>query len=301
MSNMPRISFLGANRTAQYRLRQAFGRLDAVNQQVSTGRAYNRPSENISASSRAAAVQGQVDQMGSFERSIDDARSHLAVSDTKMSQAVALYQRAGELATQAANSTYGPEALTAIKAEIVQIRDELQSIGNTTYLGQPVFGGLGSANPVTFNSGTSTWNFGGVPTDRLTRTVGPADNVDISITAGEIFSNSTDNIFATLDQLTTDLSSGNTAGIQTAIGKISTLRTALTSGQAKLGAAANRVEEAANRNSAMKITFTAELSKLQEVDLADAITDQGRLSIAYQSALGVTARAQEKTLLDWLR
>jgi flagellin-like hook-associated protein FlgL len=51
----------------------------------------------------------------------------------------------------------------------------------------------------------------------------------------------------------------------------------------------------------MKITFTAELSKLQEVDLADAITDQSRLSIAYQSALGVTAKAQEKTLLDWLR
>jgi flagellar hook-associated protein 3 FlgL len=301
MSTMPRITFLGANRTAQLRLRQAYRRLDQANQQAATGRAYSRPSENTSASGRAATVQAQMDQMTSYDRSIQDSLSHLAVADTKMSQAVSLYQRVTELATQGASSTNSPDARAAIGQEIDQIRGELQAIGNTTYLGQPIFGGLGSGDPVNFNSGTSTWTFSGAPSERLTRNIGPSESVDISVTAGEIFSNGTDNIFAVLDSLSTALNSNDTAGIQAAIPKITTFRSVISAGQARIGAVTNRVEQASSRNASMIITFTDELSKLQEVDLADAITNQSRLNIAYQSALGVTAKAQEKTLLDWLR
>jgi flagellar hook-associated protein 3 FlgL len=301
MSTVPRISFLGANRTAQLRLRQAYARLDTANQQVATGRAYTRPSANAPAASRAAVVQNQLDQLDGFDRAIDDSRARLSVADTKISQAVDLYQRIGQLATQAANSINGPESLKAIREEIVQMRDELQAIGNSDYLGAPMFGGLGSASPVTYNSGTSTWNFAGAPTEKVQRTIGTSETVDISITAGELFSNGTDNIFAVLDQLSTDLLAGNTPGIQTAMSKVSTLRSSLTAGQARIGAVANRVEQAATRNSAFKVTFTSQLSNLQDVDMADALTDQNRLNVAYQAALGVTAKATERTLLDWLR
>lgn len=301
MSSVPRITFLGANRTAQLRLRQAFGRLDTANNQVATGRAYTRPSENTSASSRAASVQAEIDQLGGFDRAISDSLSHLSVADTKMSQAVSLYQKVTELATQGASSTNSPTARNAIREQIVQIRGELQAIGNTTYLGQPVFGGLGSTDPVTFNSGTSTWTFTGNPADKLTRVVGPAESVDVSVTAGEIFSKGGTDIFTVLDNLANALATDDTAGIQAAIPLVSSMQSVLTAGQARLGAVVNRVEQAASRNATLKITYTEELSKLQEVDLADAITDQSRLSVAYQAALGVTAKAQERTLLDWLR
>ncbi|MCU1393238.1 MAG: flagellar hook protein [Ilumatobacteraceae bacterium] len=301
MSTIPRITFLGANRNAQLRLQNAYGRLDIANEQVATGKAYSRPSDDTSASSRAAVVQNQLDHMGTYDRAIDDSKSHLSVADTKMSQAVALYQRVTELTTQAANSTNSPGSLDAINQEIVQIKGELQAIGNTTYLGQPVFGGLDGTDPVSYDSATSTWTFSGSPTDRLTRSIGPGEKVDVSVTASEIFSNSANgSIFSVLDQLSADLTSGNIPGISSALGKISSLRSTLSAGQARIGAVANRVDDAATRNSALKITYTDELSKLQDVDLPVAITDQSRLSVAYQSALAVTAKAQEKTLMDWL-
>ena len=68
-----------------------------------------------------------------------------------------------------------------------------------------------------------------------------------------------------------------------------------------MGAVVNRVEQASARNDTIKVTLTAELSRVQDVDLGDAITDQSRLTLAYQSALGVTAKANSMTLLDWLR
>jgi flagellar hook-associated protein 3 FlgL len=75
----------------------------------------------------------------------------------------------------------------------------------------------------------------------------------------------------------------------------------LSAGQARLGAVLNRVDQASSRNSALKISMTTELANLEQVDMADAVTDQNRLNVAYQAALGVTAKASQQTLLDWLR
>ncbi len=61
------------------------------------------------------------------------------------------------------------------------------------------------------------------------------------------------------------------------------------------------MEQAADRNASVHVITTAELSEVQDVDIADAITDQSRLTMAYQAALGVTAKANEQTLLDWWR
>jgi flagellar hook-associated protein 3 FlgL len=301
VSTFPRISFLGANHASQLRLRQAYGRLDKANQQVATGKAYSRPSENTSAAARAAVVQDQLDQLNSFDRAIDDSRSRLSVADTKMSQAMDLYQRATELATQGATSINSPESRMSIREEVLQLRGELEAIGNSTYLGAPIFAGLGSGNAVTFNAATSTWTFSGAPTEKLSRRIGSSEVVDASITAGELFSNGSGNIFGVLDQLASDLASNNTAGIQGALNNISTLRSTLSAGQARLGAVLNRVDQASSRNSALKISMTTELANLEQVDMADAVTDQNRLNVAYQAALGVTAKASQQTLLDWLR
>jgi flagellar hook-associated protein 3 FlgL len=301
MSTTPRISFLGANRTAQLRLRDAFGRLDRANQRVASGKAYSRPSEDTSASSRAATLREQMDQLLSFDRSIDDAKSRLTIADTKMSQAMELYHRAATLATQGASSLNSPESRLAIREEILQLRGELQAVANTTYLGAPIFAGLEDGQAVSFDTGTSSWVFNGNPTDRVQRRVAPSEQVDVSITAQELFTNGTDDMFQVLDDLAASLAADDTPGIQATLDRVAALRSTLSAGQARLGAVTNRVEQAESRNEAIKISLTAELSEVEHVDLADAITDQEQLSVAYQAALGVIAQTSRTTLLDWLR
>lgn len=301
MTIYPRISFLGANRAAQSRLRAAYARLEKANQQVSTGKAYSRPSENQSASSRAAVLQDQLDQVSTYNRAVDDARSRLALADTKMQQAMDLYHRITELATQAASSTNSADSRKSVREEVLQLSGELQSIANTQYLGAPLFAGFDPGKAVTFDTVTSTWVFHGSPADRVQRRIGPNEVVDASITAGELFGNGTDDIFTALDNLSTALNNNDTLGIQASLDKVTSLRSVLSAGQARMGAVVNRVEQASDRNSSIKVTLTAELSRVQDVDLGDAITDQSRLTMAYQSALGATAKANEQTLLDWLR
>ena len=60
---------------------------------------------------------------------------------------------------------------------------------------------------------------------------------------------------------------------------------------ASIGAATNRVESVASRNSDLRLSVTAELAKVENVDLADAITEQSRLNANYQEITELMSRA----------
>ncbi|MBI4885078.1 MAG: hypothetical protein HY826_13590 [Actinobacteria bacterium] len=301
MSSVPRISFLGANRAAQTRLRAAFARVERSNERVATGKSYNRPSENEVSAARAALLRDQLDELATFGRAVDDSRSRLATADAVVQQAGNLYHRITELATQAATSTTSPAARSSIADEIHQLQAELVSIANTQYQGKSIFAGLQSGLAVTYDVSTSDWVFNGSATERIRRRIAPGEVIDASMTAGELFSSVGNDIFKTLDDLQSALTGNDTAGIQASLGRVTELRSTLSAGQARLGAMLNRVENAADRNSVGFAAVTSELSQIEDVDLGDAITDQNRLSVAYQAALGVTAKANQQTLLDWWR
>jgi flagellar hook-associated protein 3 FlgL len=275
--------------------------MERSNEQVATGKLYTRPSQNQSAAARAAVLRDQLDQLATFGRAVNDARSRLALADSKTQQAMDLYHRVTELTTQAATSTTGPAARLSIASEIGQLRSELEAIANTQYLDSSLFSGFQSGAAVAYDVGSGSWQFYGTASERIQRRIGPSEVVDSNITAGELFSNGTTDIFSVLDDLTAALTADNTPAIQAVLADVSDLRRTLLAGQTKLGAVLNRVEQAAGRNSSIEVMTNAEISSVEDVDLADAITDQNRLLLAYQAALGVTAKANEQTLLDWWR
>lgn len=301
MTAIPRSTFLGASRAQQARLTTAYGRLEQANVRVSTGRAYARPSESPSSASRAAMLHEQLDQLQSFGRAIDDASSRLAIADSKLGQAMDLYQRVSVLATQGANSLSNPDARESIRAEVVQIRDSLLAIANSTYLDEGLFAGYAAGGAVAYDAGTATYVFTGSAADTIDRRIGSGEIVRANVTAAEAFAGGGTDVFATLDALAAALAADDTAGIQAALPTMTALRGVLSAAQSRIGSSANRVESALARNAAITVTLDAERSRVEDVDLAEAITDQGRLEVAYNAALGVSARAMTTTLLDWLR
>jgi flagellar hook-associated protein 3 FlgL len=156
---------------------------------------------------------------------------------------------------------------------------------------------------VAYDVPTTSYVFTGDATDVIERRIGPGETVRANITAAEAFSTGPAGIdvFATLDALAAALAADDTAGIQAALPAMNQLRGALSAAQSRIGSSANRVESAQSRNAAIMITLDAERSRVEDVDLAEAITDQGRLEVAYNAALGVSAKAMTTTLLDWLR
>jgi flagellar hook-associated protein 3 FlgL len=293
------MSFIGTTHAAQSRLAAASARMERANEKVSTGRAYTRPSDNPTAASRGAVLRDQLDLLDVYSTNIADARSRLSIADTKLQQSMDLYHRITELTTQAASSTSSAPARLAVREEVLQIRKELENVANTQYLGAPLFAGFGPG-PAVAQVGPA-WTFNGNPADQVDRVVGAGETVSTSITAQELFSAPSGDVFSVLDNLSAALQADDTAAIQATIDPMKALRSTLSAGQSRIGAAVNRVEAAESRNSAIRITLSTERSQVEDVDLNDAITEQSRLALAYQAALGVTAKANQQTLLDYWR
>ena len=301
MPAIRRTSFLGATNTAQVQLRKAYGRLAASTAQVSTQRAYDRPSQNVSASSRVSLLQDQADQLKVYGRAIDDAKSRLSYADDMLLQAMDLYGRITELGTQAGSVVASADVKASIRQEVVDVRKALEGIANSSYLGKPIFGGYGDTPAISYDSGASTWTFSGDETETIDRRIGQSESVRVNVTAQEAFSANGEDIFTMLDDLADSLTNDDITATRDAMSKLSGFRSALSAAQAQVGASTQVVEKAGLRNSSLAIRLDEEITNVRDVDLADAITSQQRLSIAYDAAISVTAKTLNKSLLDWLR
>jgi len=71
--------------------------------------------------------------------------------------------------------------------------------------------------------------------------------------------------------------------------------------QATVGSRVNRVESARDALASSALSNTRSLSDVENVDVAAAIVDLQMQEVAYQAALGATARVLQPTLLDFLR
>lgn len=144
-----------------------------------------------------------------------------------------------------------------------------------------------------FGSGavTVTGNVG--PPESLT--YGPADVV-VEATVGR-----ESELVSDMNALIESLETGNDAGIQTALGKIDVNMERLLSVMGEIGGKTNRVEFIKNRVEENEITFTGLLSKVQDVDMAEAIMYFKNLENVYRASLSVGSKVIQPSLVDFIR
>jgi flagellar hook-associated protein 3 FlgL len=166
-----------------------------------------------------------------------------------------------------------------------------------------LFAGYSGGNAVTQDTSTTpaTWTFTGGSADVITRKVSDSDSVRVNVTAAETFSFGGTNVFEVLDKMAAAMTANDPAGIMAGVTQMATARSTLSVAQSTIGAATNRVTSVVQRNGDFQLSLTSALSKVEDVDLADAITDQSRLNATYQAALGATAKTLQPSLVDWLR
>jgi flagellar hook-associated protein 3 FlgL len=98
-----------------------------------------------------------------------------------------------------------------------------------------------------------------------------------------------------------DMASGDAAGIMAGVTQMTTARQQLSTAESSIGAATNRVTAVIQRSGDFQLSLTSALANVEDIDLAQSITDQSRLNATYQAALGATAKTIQPSLVDWLR
>lgn len=287
--------------------------MSRLQEQLSTGKKINRPSDDPTATVSALQLRQELRANEQHTRNADDGLGWLNAQDTALQTTSSQLRVARTLVVKALNTgASSPESQAAIAVEVDGIRTTVQSLANTRYLGRNVFAGTsGAVDAVAPDPlGGSSYTF--APTGgTVQRTVGANVTVRVDSDGSALFGSDATvhsdpadgSVFALLDQISTEIKSPGTTGTPLS-GLLTALDTrigAVLTGLADVGARTVRLQNAQDAAADARLSLTSSLSETEDVDLPSTIVNLQMQQAAYQAALGATAKVLQPSLMDFLK
>jgi flagellar hook-associated protein 3 FlgL len=281
---------------ALQRLQNRLDQLAQAQASLGSGKRIHKPSDDPSAMNRSMSLRGLQAASDQAARNASDGLLWTSLADSKLQTLLDRLHRARELAVRSGSVTNDAER-EAFAAELRSIREEAIAIANSKIGDRALFAGTADGDAVSAD-GTAYLGDEGV----VERRVGPNDVVRVNVLGSEVFGfDDGRDLFSVLDDLTTHIASGDSAGVQISISEIDDSMDRILSALAELGAATNRIEAAQRRNADEKLSLQDRLSQVESVDVAEAIMQLQLQQVAYEATLGALARSIQPSLIDFLR
>jgi len=278
-------------------LDSSLGRLATTQEQLSTGRLINRPSDSPTGTNEAMRIRAQLAADAQHSSNVDDALSWMDQTDSTMQSMLTQVQRARDLILQGTSTgSNGPDARSALATELTQIRQSLLGLANTQHLGRPIFGGT-TGGPVAYDA-TGGWAGTDVP---ISRTVKNGVSVPINVTGPKAFGTPGGNdLFKVLDDASTQMTS-NPSALSGTLSNLDAVAEQMKSALADLGTREDRVQQASNALQDANLNNQNRLSQVENIDIGKTVLDLQMQQVAYQATLGATAKVLQPSLMDFLK
>jgi flagellar hook-associated protein 3 FlgL len=288
-------------------INQSLERLSNTQQELSTGKRINQPSDDPYGTSLTLQLNGQLSDLNSYANNVTDGTGWTQASGTALSDITNAVQRVRELALKAANGAQNPADMAASAQEVNQLIDEIKQDANTQYNGQYVFAGSATAN-APYQAGSGDAYAGN--TGQVLRTIGPntslAINADLSsvLGTGQTVAGSPagdGKLLNTLRNIVDDMKSGNTGALGAAdLSQLDGNLNSLTGLQASVGATQDRLTMASSRIESLQASDAQVLSNTQDADMAKTEIDFSTEQAALTAALQAGAHIVQQSLMNFL-
>lgn len=277
--------------TAMRGLQGNLGRLQKLQEQLSSGRKVSRPSDDPSATVSSMTLRSRRTSDEQYLRNIDTAIGRLTVTDNALTQISDRLRAVRELVIAARNGGLGAESLAGVAADVRAVGAELLDLYNTTYLDRPVFGGTvqGSA---TIDASGAYLGDGGAVSLRISSDALVRIDVDGAAVGA-------DTVPAAIDQIATNVAGGvvGDADLEAVDDLLSKVATAL----GDIGARSERVDQTRAMVESHRLDLTSRISVNEDVDLPESIMNLEAQRVGYEAALAAAARVQQISLMDFLK
>ena len=281
-------------------LNTSLGRLQQTQEQLTTGKRLNRPSDDPVGTVSALRFRAEQSQLAQFGNNISDGLDRLAASDDALTQTAHMTLKMRTQTLAALNGTMGPDQRKAIALEIRELRAGLLQQANSKYADQPLFGGT---TPET-NAFDEDGNFQGnsLPVLRnISEAAGSAGQLNVGVDGNAAFGTSLVKGTGELDKLAAAIEAGDLDGMRTGLAAVDGLRTNILNVQATVGTRVNRLDSLVELNGRQDDASKIALSKVEDTDFQKAAMDLGIQSASYQAALAASAKVIQPSLMDFLR
>jgi flagellar hook-associated protein 3 FlgL len=292
------------------RIKQAYA---DTSQQLTTGQAAPNLGDDPSGTSLVLNYQASISLNTQYMGQADTATSQLQSSSTILSSLGTNLNRLLELGQEGLAGTATASSRTAIGSEVDSLRNDLISLGNTQASGKYLFAGTMTTTkpfanapgdytttPPTPDSVTYNGDSGIIKLD-----LGTTTSVATNIPGNTLFfgpggQGSATDLLAQTTALRDALNSNDPVALQAAYNNLKTINDRINVSVADLGGRANGVAQLKSGLSAFNSNLTTIQSTVASVDYATAITQLNQESIAQQATLSVMAKANQKSLFDYI-
>ena len=267
-----------------------------LERQIATGERIQSMSEDPIGARTVLDLDGDLRASEQYTRTIESARSRLAVSDATLESLTNILTRAREIAVQQGGSVATPETRLAARTEIQALRDSVVQLANQKLNGAYVFGGahvdrapltVGGALDPTFPArGAQDYE------------IGPGIYATAAHDAGEMFVDS--NAINALDLLEIALVLDDPVQIQASVDDIVTTIANVQELVTEVGARQTRLDVAQNAQTLVDQSRIERRSTLMDTSLEVAITELASLQSSYQATLLTTSRLLDTSLVNFL-
>jgi flagellar hook-associated protein 3 FlgL len=298
-----------AHTAAVARLSELNRQLDTVQGQISRGRRIDAPADDPVAFARAALLRREQAASTATQRGIDAASRRLTATETTLESVSTLVQRARELALQANNATQSAADRQTIANELRELDAQLRGLADTRDSdGQRLFGGAVGNLPAygVAADGVTIWQGGGrAPAVNIgtSRVAGGSEGPDVFGVTDAVAG--TRDLFAALTALQAALiepdATLRAAAIGTGIAELDSHVTGLADALGTIGARLGRLDSETDRLGRAHLATEADLSKLESLDMPEAIARLQRLLTVLEAAQASFSRISSLSLWDQLR
>ncbi|MED1489214.1 flagellar hook-associated protein FlgL [Bacillus smithii] len=275
-------------------LSSSYERLSKYQDQISTGKKVNRPSDDPVVVMKGISYRTDLSEVQQYKRNFSEAYNWVENSDAALDNAGQALQRIRELVVEASNDTYDASQRQAISAEIKQLRDHLAEVANTKFGDKYLFNGANTTKkPVDLQNGN--YPSESQPTEPVEIELSKGIYLPVNVPGEKVFG---EQLFSDLKALTDDLDQGKNPASY--LDQIDQHIDAINNARADLGARQNRLEMMESRVDNQEVIATKVLSDNEDVDYEKAITDLTAQESVHRAALAVGARVLQPTLMDFL-
>lgn len=277
-------------------LQNAEQALNKVQQQLSTGRQVNVPSDDPQGTSRSMGYRRDMAFETQMRRNIDGGVAFMNATDSALSSASDVIQRARELAVEGANSTNSQSGRNAMAIEVDQLLQQMVQIANTSFAGAYIFSGQKTDKPAYTTTGVpiTAVTYQGDSGQRI-RQISQQSSIPINITGPQAFSN----VFQDLITLRDNLNSGT--NVNASIGSLDKDIDGVLAARAQIGAQTNAFTDASRRSEQRDTDLQQLRASIEDVDVSQAIVDLTARQNQLQAAMGAIGHSVDLTLLNFIR
>jgi flagellar hook-associated protein 3 FlgL len=279
--------------TALRGLQISLGRVQDLQNQLSSGKRVNMPSDDPAATAAAMTFRSQRAANEQYLRNADIATARLNVTDNALTQLSAQLNSIRDTVLQSQNGAIGGASLQALSQQVLASRQDVVDLYNTRYLDRPVFAGTAQGTVAVDDTGAYVGDDG----DVVVRISGDSTvRTDVKGTAA-----AADTVPGLLTQLAADVAAGNTSGVQSGLDALDGALSKVQQALGDVGARENRVDTTRSLVDSARLDLTSKISDNEDVDLPETIMNLQSQQVAYQSALGAAAKITQVSLVDFLK